>query len=250
MTDTGSAAIVMHILAVFVAAGFVKGMVGMGLPAVAMGLLCIVMPPAQAASVLILPTIITNIWQLAGGPAFGALLRRLWLLMAGTCLGIWLGSDLMTGPHSRTAAFGLGCVLAVYAVLGLASLRMHVAARQEPWLSPLVGVATGLIAGATGVFAFPLVPYLASLRFDRAELIQALGLSFMVSTLALAASLIGREAFAWSLAVPSAIALVPALLGMAAGQWLRRRVHEETFRRCFLVGLFSLGVYIAGQNLP
>ena len=250
MSDSVSATIVLHILAVFVAAGFVKGMVGMGLPAVAMGLLCIVMPPAQAASVLILPTIITNIWQLAGGPAFGALMRRLWLLMAGTCLGIWLGSDLMTGPHSRTAAFGLGCVLVVYAALGLASIQMRVAARQEPWLSPVIGIATGLIAGATGVFAFPLVPYLASLRLDREELIQALGLSFMVSTLALGASLVGREAFAWSLAVPSALALVPALIGMAAGQWLRRRVHEETFRRWFLIGLFALGLYIAAQNLP
>ena len=250
MTETVSAAIIAHILAVFVAAGFVKGMVGMGLPAVAMGLLCIVMPPAQAASVLILPTIITNIWQLVGGPAFGPLLRRLWLLMAGTCLGIWLGSGLMTGPHSRTAALGLGCVLAVYAVMGLASIRMSVAARQEPWLSPIVGIATGLIAGATGVFAFPLVPYLASLRLDREHLIQALGLSFMASTLALGASLIGREAFAWSLALPSAMALVPALIGMAAGQWLRRRVREESFRRVFLVGLFSLGVYIAAQNLP
>ncbi len=250
MSDTVSAAIIVHILVVFIAAGFVKGVVGMGLPAVAMGLLCIVMPPAQAASVLILPTIITNIWQLAGGPAFGALLRRLWLLMAGTCIGIWLGSDLMTGPHAHTAAFGLGCVLVAYATLGLASIQMRVAAKHEPWLSPFIGTATGLIAGATGVFAFPLVPYLASLRLDREELIQALGLSFMVSTLALGASLIGREAFAWSLAIPSAIALIPALIGMAAGQWLRRRVHEATFRRCFLIGLFALGLYIASQNLP
>lgn len=115
----------------FIAAGFVKGMVGMGLPAVAMGLLCIVMPSAQAASVLILPTIIPNIRQLAGGPAFGPLLRRLWLLMAGTCLGIWLGSDLLSGPRSHTAAFGLDCVLVVYALLGLASVRMRVAAKQE-----------------------------------------------------------------------------------------------------------------------
>lgn len=47
-------------LAVFLLAGFVKGVIGLGLPTVAVGLLSLVMPPVQAAALLILPSMVTN----------------------------------------------------------------------------------------------------------------------------------------------------------------------------------------------
>ena len=53
----------------FVLAGFVKGVIGLGLPTVAMGLLAVVMTPAQAAALLTLPSFLTNVWQ-AMGPGF------------------------------------------------------------------------------------------------------------------------------------------------------------------------------------
>jgi uncharacterized membrane protein YfcA len=50
----------------FVLAGFVKGVIGLGLPTVGMGLLAIVMTPAQAAALLVAPSFITNVWQAVG----------------------------------------------------------------------------------------------------------------------------------------------------------------------------------------
>jgi uncharacterized membrane protein YfcA len=67
----------------FLVAGFVKGLVGLGLPTVAIGLLGIIMAPAQAASLLVVPTFVTNIWQLAAGPRLVSLLRRLWPMLIG-----------------------------------------------------------------------------------------------------------------------------------------------------------------------
>ena len=104
----------------FLLAGFVKGTIGMGLPTVAMGVLGVVMPPAQAASLLIVPSLATNVWQLAAGPAFGALVRRLRGMLLGVCLGVWATSGVLTGGNARLAAFALGVVLVVYACTGLA----------------------------------------------------------------------------------------------------------------------------------
>ncbi|MFL5331975.1 MAG: TSUP family transporter, partial [Geminicoccaceae bacterium] len=78
----------------FLLAGFVKGVIGLGLPTVAMGLLSTVMAPAQAASLLIVPSFITNVWQLATGPRFAVLARRLWLMMAGVVVGTLAGTGL------------------------------------------------------------------------------------------------------------------------------------------------------------
>ena len=43
----------------------------------------------------------------------------------------------------------------------------------------------------------------------------------------------------------SLLALAPALAGMALGQWVRARVRSETFRICFFVGSLLLGAHLA-----
>ena len=52
----------------FLLAGFVEGVIGLGLPTVSMGLLSLVMAPAKAAALLIVPSFVTNVWQLARTP--------------------------------------------------------------------------------------------------------------------------------------------------------------------------------------
>lgn len=235
------------IIAVFLLAGLVKGVVGMGLPTIAMGLLALVMAPAEAAAILIVPSFVTNVWQLAAGPVFSALFRRLWTMMLGIFVGTVAAAGLLSGGHTGVAQVGLGVALVLYAALGLSAVRFSVPSRHEPWLSPLVGAATGLVTGATGVFVIPAVPYLQSLGLKRDDLIQALGLSFTVSTIALAVGLSrsGPVGASSPFVVASLLALVPALVGMFAGQSLRERMSVETFRRVFFAGLLLLGLYLS-----
>src|SRR5450631_4322028 len=76
----------------FFVAGIVKGVTGMGLPTVAMGVLGAIMPPVAAAALLIAPSFVTNVWQLFSGPSFIALASRLWLMMLGIVVGTIAGS--------------------------------------------------------------------------------------------------------------------------------------------------------------
>ena len=94
-------------------------------------------------------------------------------------------------------------------------------------------------------------PYLQSLRLDKEDLIQALGLSFTISTSALAIGLFRTGAFASPTAqlAGSVAALVPALAGMFIGQALRQAMGVETFRKVFFVGLLTLGVYLVLEAL-
>lgn len=233
----------------FVAAGFVKGVVGMGLPTVAMGLLSLVMAPAASAALLIVPSLVTNIWQLVAGPNFLALMRRLATMMLAVLLGTVLTIGVLTGSSSSLASAALGGILAVYGIVGWAARRFKVPPRVEPWLSPLVGLVTGLIAGATGVFVIPAVPYLSSLGLAKEELIQALGLSFTVSTVALALALAMTGQFELGSAGGSLLAVVPALAGMFIGQRVRNQLQPESFRRWFFIGLVVLGVYMLARAL-
>jgi uncharacterized membrane protein YfcA len=233
----------------FVLAGVVKGVAGMGLPTVSMGVLGAFMPPVGATSLLLIPSFVTNVWQLVTGSDFRALIARLWGMMAGILIGTLVGVRLLTGANTRWTTIGLGVALTIYAVYSLLAQPFSVPKRVETWLSPAIGLVTGLISGATGVFTIPAVPYLQGLDLEKDDLIQALGLSFTVSTVALAIGLVGHGAFHLGDLALSALAIVPALIGMWLGTIIRGKISAKTFRISFLCCLGVLGVELAGRAL-
>lgn len=229
----------------FVLAGFVKGMIGMGLPTVAMGFLGAVMTPAQGAALLVLPTIITNTWQLFSGPSFIGLIRRLWPFLLAVGVGTLSGFGSMSGPNAHYAVMALGAVLVVYSLVGLFAVQFSVPARHEKWIGPVAGLLSGLIGAATGLFAVPGIPYLQALGLKRDDLIQALGLYFTISILALAVNLVRDGFLQISLWHASVLALGAAGVGMAIGTWAREHVSAGVFRVCFFVGMLALGAHLA-----
>lgn len=229
----------------FLLAGVVKGMVGLGLPTVSMGLLGLAMAPTQAAALLIVPAAITNIWQMAAGGYFRVLVRRMWPMLLGICIGTSLGTWALAGHASAWTGHALGVLLILYAVFGLLAPTLHMRGRQEGLLGPWVGLVTGMLTSTTGVFVVPLVPYLQSMAISRDELVQAMGIAFMVSTLALAGGLLWSGGLGGREAQASLLALLPAALGMALGQWLRRRISAQAFKRVFFIGLAALGANLA-----
>ena len=233
---------------VFALAGFVKGVIGLGLPTISMGLLVIVMPPVEAAALLIVPSLLTNVWQMVAGPSLAAVVRRLWPMMLAVCLGTWAGAGLMTGATARYGAAFLGIALAVYALTGLTAVRFSILKQREPILGPLSGGITGLITAATGVFVIPAVPYLQAIGLEKEDLVQALGLSFTVSTFALAFNVTKAGAFSLSIAGTTTGALAMACVGMWLGTALRQQLDPAVFRRWFFVGLLLLGIYLVVRS--
>jgi uncharacterized membrane protein YfcA len=173
------------IAAVFALAGFIKGVIGLGLPTVSMGLLAVAMPPGQALAIVIVPAIVTNIWQTFVGPYLRDIIRRLWPLMLGTVVGIWLNAGALTGPHAGYGTVALGLLLVINAILGLSRFGFQVARRDETWIGAIVGVLTGLISAATGVQVVPSMPFMQAIGMEKDELVQALGVFFTVATVAM-----------------------------------------------------------------
>lgn len=249
MHDLSNPLLLATVIGTFFIAGVVKGVTGMGLPTVAMGVLGALVSPLAAASLLVVPAFVTNVWQIFAGPGLPALARRLWPMMLAIMIGTMSGASMLVSGDMRLTTRLLGATLAAYSLYTLLARQLHVPRGLERWLSPAIGLATGLVTGASGVFVVPAVPYLQALAFDRDELVQALGLSFTVSTLALAAGLAGRGAFHTGHLALSTLAIAPALAGMWAGRRIRARVSPTTFRRWFLLCLLLLGAEMLARSL-
>lgn len=233
------------VIAVFALAGLIKGTIGLGLPAVSMGLLTIFMSPFQAATLLIVPSLLTNFWQLFAEGHVLQLIRRFWLLLTGIIIGsVWSIFPTLGHAEFHSEAL-LGGMLALYGLYGLYARTMPDLSRHETWLSPMMGYLGGALTVATGVIVIPVVPYLQTLHLKRDDLVQALGLVFTTSTVCLAIFLHQNpvEDIPTDYTM-SAIALIPALIGMWFGKKIRYRISEQKFRTVFFIGLMVLGSYM------
>jgi uncharacterized protein len=233
----------------FVLAGFVKGILGQGLPTVAIGILALIMSPGEAAALIVIPALLTNIWQGWFGPSFMPLVRRLWPTLAasffGTFVATALGLGLLTPEAAALARRALGFALICYGILGVSRIRLQVPPRVEPWLGPTMGAANGAVSTATGVFMFPVIPYIQSLGLERDDLVQAQGISFTVSTLALTIVLLHSGTLNATNATGSFVAMAVTFVGMFLGQYVRKFISPEIFRFIFFLGMLALGAHLA-----
>lgn len=234
---------------VFIFAGFVKGVAGLGLPTVAIALMAVFIGLKEGIALIVVPTIATNLWQALAGGEFLALLRRFWSLLLAAAIGAWIGAGILARSDAMLLAAILGVLLCLYSAVGLAKPPVPPPGRAEPWLSPVIGATGGLIGGMTGSYAVPSVLYLQALGLPRDALVQALGITFLVFTLALGISLTGHGLMSSEIGTLSIAASLPALLGMALGQFVRRRMSETMFRPVFFVVLLGLGAWLALRPL-
>ena len=241
--------VVVLVVLVFFVAGTIKGLIGFGLPTVSIAILAAFLGLIEAMTLMLLPSLITNLFQGLVGKYLIRLIRRYWSMFIFGAVFTWLSSSLLSTGHAATFAVILGVVLTLYGISSLYSLQLPSPGSRERWISPLVGMVSGGITGITGVFLVPAVGYLQALRMERDELIQAIGLWVTIATLSLAFSLKDHDLFSNELGLLSLTAVFPALLGMWVGRILRPRLSESAFRHLFFAALMLLGVYISVSGI-
>ena len=229
---------------VFCLAGFVKGMVGLGLPTVSLGLLSIIVDLPTAMALLVMPSLATNVWQALAGGQIGALWRRLWRFLLMAVVMVHLGAQLSTLVETQFLHRCLGALLLLYAISGLMTKPPQLSPRLEMILGPVCGAINGLLTGLTGTLFVPGVMFLQSIGLPRDALVQAMGMLFAASTASLGLALYRHNLMPLSLGILSAAALLPALIGMQIGLGLRQRLSQDLFRQLFLIALGGLGGYI------
>ena len=237
------------VAATFLLAGTVKGIIGLGLPTVSLAILTVVFDLPSAMALLLVPSFVTNLWQAVVGGNGRVILRRIWLFLVMATVTVWVGATALTRVDLAWLSALLGALLVSYAAISLSGFRIALNLRQEAWAGPLLGTANGILTGMTGSFVVPGVIFLQAIGLPRDMLIQAMGMLFTVSTLALAAALQGNNLLTGELSIVSAAAVLPAIFGMVFGQRIRQKLSEERFRKALFIALLLLGTYIVASAL-
>lgn len=232
------------ITATFLLAGMVKGVIGLGLPTVSLGLLTAVLDLPTAMALLIVPSLVTNAFQASVGGNARAIIARTWPFLLTASVTVWIGASALTRVSLGVLSGLLGVLLVIYATINLVGIRIVIPARRESWIGPALGAVNGILTGMTGSSVVPGVMFLQAIGLSRNALIQAMGILFAVSTIALALTLHSNDLFAGDVGLASTLALIPALIGMILGASIRKRLSEVRFRQIFFGGVLGLGAYI------
>jgi uncharacterized membrane protein YfcA len=241
--------LIAYVLVVYLLAGMVKGVVGLGMPTISLALIAALFGLKEAMVLLLVPSFVTNFWQGVTGGQLVAILRRIWPMLAVMCSTTWFATGIMLRSDAKLLSACLGGVLIIYAAISLATPQIAPPGRRETWMGPFVGFLTGISTGFTGTFVVPGVLYLQALGLGKDGLVQAMGICFTAATLALGLSLNGRGFMPNDLGLLSAAAVLPALAGMVLGRKIRDRLPEAKFRKIFFIALLILGAWILARSV-
>lgn len=243
-------AILWLVLAALLLGGIFKGVSGMGLPLIALPVMAIAIPIPTAVSILSVPVLMSNIVQVREGSGFRRAVGRFWPLLLGLCAGIVVGAPILILLSPALIEITLGVVLLAFLCSEMFAFAPEVPKRHERILGFGVGFFGGLIGGLTTLFGPPLIVFLSSLRLSKDDFIPALGLCYLTGCSALYLMLIGNSVLGSREAAMSLAAVLPVIIGMRIGRWLRDRLNQRIFMIVVRLSLTFIGASLVLKNLP
>ena len=230
-------------------AGLLKGIIGVGFQTVGIAFLTVITNLPNAISLLLIPSLVTNLWQAGAGGELFTILIRLWPLIITASMMVWFGSIALTSVSLSYLSALLGVLLIIYSTFSLFGLRFEVKTKNEWWLAPFIGLINGVLTGMTGIFVVPCVFYFQAIGFRKDTLIQSMGVLFTALTLMLIVSLKTKNILTLELSGWSALAIIPAITGVFFGQRIRKRISEAIFKKIFFSCLIMLGIFITYNSI-
>ncbi|MEQ1650344.1 MAG: sulfite exporter TauE/SafE family protein [Hyphomicrobiaceae bacterium] len=228
-------------------AGVIKGATGLGYTSCALPFLVIAMGLKPAMIVVLLPALATNIGVAVSAGHVAATLRRFKVLYLAMVPGITVGVNLLLWVQQAVAVKVLGSTIVAYVVLALSRPRMSLAPSLEAPLQLPTGFINGLLTGLTGAQVMPLFPYVLSLHLDTDRTVQTINIAVLLSTLILAGGLAAAGLMTSDLLLLSLLGVVPAMIGVAIGNSVRRHIPHERYKSYALVTLLLMGAMMLAR---
>jgi len=231
--------------------GFVKGVVGFGLPMIMVGGLGSFLPAEVAVAGLILSTLTTNFIQAFRGGSLLALgaLQKYWRFNLVFAVTIALSAQLVVLVPERVLFVILGTTVVSFGLMqGLGwQPRLNLAYRNLS--EAAFGLASGLFGGLSGVWGPPLILYLLALDVPKAEQVRALGITFLLGSVILVTAHV-QSGVLNAVTIPfSAVLALPAVIGLFLGNRLQDRLDQARFRRITLMVLVIVGLNLLRRGL-
>ncbi len=230
-----------QVVLIFFLGGMVKGLIGVGLPTVTLTLLSFIFDIKDSISIILLPVIFTNLYQMFDGKHLKKIINEIRTFLLSSFLFIIPGFYFLVILKSDTILFILALLLIINSSLSLAKYEIKLKNYKSNYVQFFIGSMTGMTTGVTSIYTMPFVFLIQSLNYSKDKIIQLMGLSFFIfgSTqfiLFNAYKMIDTDKLILSL-----ISCIPILSGVYLGTVLRKNISENLFKILFNLMLAFMG---------
>lgn len=223
--------------------GFVKGVTGIGLPIVAIAVMVNFLDPLTTFATLIIPILVTNLWQAVTSRDWKAPFKRFWLMIILFIGFLFVGAELAVKLDTEILLLVLGISVAVFAAFNLVKPRERpLSPAVERVVAPIAGALGGVLGGLTAIWGPPMMMLFVMLKLDKDDWVQTVGLVWFVGSVPLTYAYWQNGMLNAETAPMSLYACLPGMLGIWIGEVIRRRINQETFRKVMLLALFVIGL--------
>ena len=231
-------------------AGFIKGIIGFGMPMIILGASAAISLPSLGLAVLILPTLVTNIYQVSlfGRTELIASVKEFKFFLFSCLLGLFVGAKLFVAANLNSLVGGIGLVVLVLSFVQLIKIKGP-KRNNSMRLSSIFGAITGLLGGGTGIWGPTTVLYLTSIATPKQNQILVQGLTFAYSSVFLLIAHLYTGIFDYNTGTLSALMILPAMIGMLLGVGVQSHLNQEKFRLITLISLCVVGVYLMFRSI-
>ena len=223
-------------IAYIVAAG-IKGLTGVGFSTSCLSIMALRLDLKIAIPLVIFPSIVSNVAVMIQAGHFRAALRRFWLFYIAGIPGLVVGLSILVVVNVGVAKALLGFILITYTIWALSNTSFSL---SEKWEFP-AGFLTGFVNGLTGSQVMPSLPYLLSLDIGKNLFVQAINISFTLSSLVM---LVGMRYWGYLPVSTSMLAvggIVPVLIALYFAGKLQSKLTGKSHRQLVLIFLLVTG---------
>ncbi len=236
-----------YIFLSYLAAGFIKGFSGLGFSTVCVGIMASFLELTTAIPLVVVPSIVSCLLVMIEAGHFRQAFKRFLPMYVATLPGLVCGMWLLVGAEGNLAKAALGIVLVLYGIWGLMNPNFTLSTRTASLMRVPTGFLTGTIHGLTGAAVIPVAPYLLSLGLKNELFIQAVNISFVMSSLVIIAGLGSTGYVSISLLGVSIVGILPVAIAVKLGAGLRKKASDKQFRIAVLVVLVGLGISLVAS---
>ncbi len=235
--------------AVFLLAGTVKGVLGIGLPTMSISMLAQFVEPRIAIAFLLFPAVITNAWQVYRGGSVMQSARKLWPFVVSMAVVMFIASLFAARASTQTLIAGIGIMVVLWTISSFISAPPQVPPQFDRSVQIFFGVVSGVMGGLTAIWSPPMVMYLVSSRCEKNDFVRYTGFIVLCGTIPLTVGYIIGGLLDRSLAIASVLMIAPTLLGFSIGEYLREFLGGQQFQRAVLIVFCLMGVNLIRRAL-
>ena len=233
--------------AVFLVSGVIKGFLGIGLPASAMGFLTLYLPPTEAIPLLWLPILVTNFLQFSRSPYKREIASEYYWFAIAIIVSIFITSLFLPSYPVALLTVAVGFAMVIFSLNLLFGLTLPVGTGKG-W-QVIMGILSGILGGLSSIWSPIVAMYMVAIDVPKERFIGAIGFIFLAGAVALGAGQIVAGLITLPVLFKSAIALVVVLVGFRIGELLRGRVSQNQFRIFILIAFLVMGVRLIAIGL-